>query len=79
MIIKVIGKQHRAGTSKKTGKPYDFSEIYFLGEDRYVEGKMGMSCIVDPSQVPFAQIVVGGEYVAEFGPSGRLDTFEPKK
>ncbi len=78
MIIKVIGKQHRAGTSKKTGKPYDFSEVYFLGEDRWVEGQVGQSCIVDPSQVPFAQIVVGGEYVAEFGPGGSLVSFKRK-
>lgn len=78
MIIKVIGKQHRAGTSKKTGKPYDFSEVYFLGENRYVEGQIGMSCTVDPSQVPFSQIVLGAEYVAEFGPSGYLETFKRK-
>lgn len=79
MIIKVIGKQHRSGTSKKTGKPYDFSEVYFLGDNRYVEGQMGMSCIVDPAQVPFAQIVVGGEYVAEFGPGGYLESFKRKQ
>lgn len=78
MIIKVIGKQHRAGTSKKTGKPYDFSEVYFLGESRFVEGQYGMSCIVDPLYVPFSQIVVGAEYVAEFGPGGNLIDFKRK-
>lgn len=78
MIIKVIGKQHRSGNSKKTGKAYDFSEVYFLGENRFVEGQIGMSCTVDPSMVPFAQIVVGAEYVADFGPGGYLQGFKRK-
>lgn len=78
MIIKVIGKQHCSGTSKKTGKPYDFSEVYFLGENRFVEGQIGMSCTVDPAMVPFDKIVVGAEYVAEFGPGGYLDDFRRK-
>lgn len=38
MKIKVNGKAHRVGTSKKTGNPYDFIQLHFTAPDRGVDG-----------------------------------------
>ena len=38
MRIKVIGKARLSGTSKKTGKPYDFVQIHYNGKARGVDG-----------------------------------------
>ncbi len=38
MKIKVIGKVHREGTSKRTGNSYNFNQVFYNGHDRSVEG-----------------------------------------
>lgn len=38
MKIKVIGKAHFEGTSKKTGNEYNFHQIHYIGKSRGVEG-----------------------------------------
>ena len=38
MKIKVIGKAHLSGTSKRTGKDYDFIQVHYNGKARGVEG-----------------------------------------
>lgn len=78
MIINVIGKRHCSGTSKKSGKPFDFSEVYYLGAQRNIEGKAGLSFTVDPSVLSYPEIVVGADYYAEFGPGGYLVSFKRK-
>lgn len=78
MIINVIGKRHCSGTSKKSGKPFDFSEVYYIGEQRNIEGKAGLSFTVDPSVLSYPEIVVGADYIAEFGPGGYLVSFKRK-
>ena len=78
MIIKVIGKRHCSGTSKKSGKPFDFSEVFFIGQQRNVEGLAGLSFTVDPTVISYPEIVVGGDYNAEFGPGGYLVSFKRK-
>lgn len=78
MIIIVIGRQRRTGTSKKTGKPYDFSEIYFLSTSPFVEGQVGDKCTVDPSVCTYDKIYVGREYIADFDNTGRLVSFKQK-
>lgn len=78
MIINVIGKRHCSGTSKKSGKPFDFSEVFFIGTQRNIEGQAGLSFTVDPSVLSFPEIVVGADYNAEFGPGGYLVNFKRK-
>lgn len=78
MIINVIGKRHCSGTSKKSGKPFDFSEVFFIGQQRNVDGLAGLSFTVDPSVISFSEIVVGADYNAEFGPGGYLVSFKRK-
>lgn len=78
MIINVIGKRHCCGTSKKSGKPFDFSEVFFIGQQRGVEGQSGLSFTVDPTVISYPEIVVGADYNAEFGPGGYLVSFKRK-
>lgn len=78
MIINVIGKRHFSGTSKKSGKPFDFSEVYYIGTQRNIEGQAGLSFTVDPSVLSFPEIVVGADYNVEFGPGGYLVSFKRK-
>ena len=78
MIINVIGKRHLSGTSKKSGKPFDFSEVFYIGTQRNIEGQAGLSFTVDPSVLSFPEIVVGADYNAEFGPGGYLVRFKRK-
>lgn len=78
MIINVIGKRHLSGTSKKSGKPFDFSEVFYLGSQRNIEGQAGLSFTVDPSVLSYPEIVVGADYNAEFGPGGYLVSFKRK-
>lgn len=78
MIINVIGKRHCSGTSKKSGKPFDFSEVFYIGTQRNIEGQAGLSFTVDTSVLSFPEIVVGADYNAEFGPGGYLVSFKRK-
>lgn len=78
MIINVIGKRHCSGTSKKSGKPFDFSEVFFIGQQRNVEGQVGLSFTVDLTVISYSEIVVGADYIAEFGPGGYLVSFKRK-
>lgn len=78
MIINVIGKRHCSGTSMKSGKPFDFSEVFFIGQQRNVEGQAGLSFMADHTVISYSEIVVGADYNAEFGPGGYLVSFKRK-
>lgn len=78
MIINVIGKRHCSGTSKKSGKPFDFSEVFYIGTQRNIEGQAGLSFTVNSSLLSYSEIVVGADYNAEFGPGGYLVSFKRK-
>lgn len=78
MIINVIGKRHCSGTSKNSGKPFDFSEVFFIGQQRNVEGQAGLSFTVDLSLISYSEIVIGADYNVEFGPGGYLVSFKRK-
>ena len=75
MKIKVIGKQHKVGTSQKTNNAYDFSIVHFVGNSPWVEGECGQSINVDPSLMPFSQIRIGASYEVQFGPYNRITDF----
>ena len=47
MIIKVLGKAHREGVAKKSGNPYNFNEVHFLGKSFGVEGQAAMTANLD--------------------------------
>ncbi len=77
MKIKVIGKQHMTGTSKRTGQPYDFVSIHYNAPDRGVEGVAAKQLNLDPTLYPFANIVIGGEYEVDFNERGYCVNFRP--
>ena len=49
MKIKVIGKAHREGVSKKSGNPYNFNQVHYNGPDRGVEGMAALTLNLDLS------------------------------
>lgn len=65
MKVKVIGKSHLEGSSKKSGKPYDFIQANYNGRARGVEGLAALTLSLDPKDYLFADVVVGAEYNAE--------------
>lgn len=76
MKITVEGKSHMEGTSKKTGRPYNFNQVHYLGFNRFVDGKAGMTINLDPVQFPYDFIAVGHTYDVEFGPRGEVVSME---
>ncbi len=77
MKIKVIGKSHFQGTSKKTGAPYNFIQIHYNGPARNVVGEAAMTINLDPSMAHFDSIVVPGDYIVEFDQRGYPVSFAP--
>ena len=77
MKIKVIGKAHLKGTSKKTGNPYDFIQVHYNGRAYGVEGVAALTLSLDPKDYPFADVVVGGDYNVEFDRRGYIVEFLP--
>ena len=54
MKIKVIGKAHLEGKSKRTGKEYNFNQVHYTGPDRGVDGLAALTLTLDPSLIPYA-------------------------
>lgn len=77
MKIKVLGKVHREGTSKKTGKPYNFNQVHYLGKEPGVEGQAALTLNLDAFDYPIEGIVVGTEYTVEFNNRGYVVEFSP--
>lgn len=70
MRITVIGKAHLEGTSKKTGRDYNFYQIHFTGPARGVEGLAAQTISIDPTVVPYTSIEVNAPYDAQFDHRG---------
>ena len=66
MKIKVIGKAHLEGTSKKSGKPYNLNQIHYNAPARGVEGEAAQTIMVDAVAYPLGTIFVGSIYEIEF-------------
>lgn len=77
MKIRVVGKAHVRGTSKKTGNPYDFIELHYTGSARNVVGLGAMTVNIDTSMFPFDAITVPGDYNIEFDRRGYPVEFAP--
>lgn len=77
MRIKVIGKAHLKGISKKTGNPYDFNQVHYTGPARGVEGLSAQTLNLDPQTYSYDSITLGVDYDAEFDNHGFLVDFKP--
>ncbi len=75
--IKVIGKQHMEGTSRRTGQAYNFNSIHYNAPARGVEGVAAKVVNIDPTIFPFAQIAIGSEYEVDFDERGYCVDFRP--
>lgn len=72
MIIEITGKQHIAGISSKTGKPYDFTDIYYLGRRKNVEGLAAVKKTIGADIIASENIVVGGSYDVDADDEGNI-------
>ena len=76
MKIKVCGKAHLEGVSKRTGKPYNFNQIHYLGPAFGVEGQAALTQSLDVARYPLDSITIGAEYNIEFDNRGYVVMFE---
>lgn len=79
MIVEIIGKQHREGVSKKSGNPYNFNVVFYVGADRGVIGSRGQEILLEPDLFPLDDIQVGARYDIQFGPRGSVVNFSRVK
>lgn len=79
MKIKVYGKVHLFGTSKKTGNKYDFFQLHCLVPQRGVEGEAAKVISVSPDIVNYDSIIVGKSCAVEFDFDGRVISCVPEK
>lgn len=74
MRILVVGKSHRAGTSK-AGKDYDFTTLMVEYDMRVNDDNSGVvvdRINVSASMMPFALVEVGATYDVDFDRNGYL-------
>lgn len=76
MKIKVIGKVHMEGKSKRTGNEYNFNQVHYIGFARGVEGQAALTVNLDPGILPYASIQVGADYNVEFDNRGYCVAFD---
>lgn len=79
MKISVEGKAHLEGTSKKTGRAYNFNQVHYLGKQFGVEGLAAKTLMLDPVAYPIHSIQVGAVYDVEFDDRGSVVNFELAK
>lgn len=72
MKVHIIGKNHRKGTSKKNGNPYDFWELHYTGPQRGVTGEAAIVKTADPGLFNFEAMTVPGEYLVEYDGQGNI-------
>lgn len=77
MKIMIEGKAHLEGTSRRTGKDFNFNQIHYLAPARGVEGMAAKTIGLDPKTYPYASIKVGAVYNVEFDEQGYVVAFEP--
>ena len=77
MKIHVVGKLHLKGTSKKSGNPYDFIQVHYLGKAPGVEGQAALTLNLDPTDHSYASIKVPADYIAGFDGKGFIVDFYP--
>lgn len=72
MTTTIYGKIHRKGTGKESGKPYDFSEIHYLGRRKGVEGLAAITKTVGADIISYDEIDINAAYEIERDESGEI-------
>lgn len=70
MVVKVIGKQHMEGTSKKSGNEYNINIVHCIGRDPQVNGFAAMNVTLNAKDYPLDTILLDKEYNLDYGPRG---------
>ena len=81
MKIKVYGKKHMAGTSKKTGNAYDIIFVHTLVEkprDKVLEGAEAKTLTLGADMINYDAIKVGGTIDVQFDLDGRISSARPE-
>ena len=76
MKVKVIGKQHMEGTSKKSGNDYNINIVHFIAKDPQVNGFSANTVTLDGKTYPIESIILDSEYNLDYGPRGFVVGFE---
>ena len=76
MKVKVIGKEKRAGTSRKTGNPFNFTMAHVIYPKTGVEGQSCETVWLPGEQYPLNTIQVGADYNIDRDSNGYLVAFE---
>lgn len=79
MKIKVIGKAHLEGKSRRTENTYNFNQVHYTAPARDVEGTAALPLSLAPALIPYASIKSNAEYEVGFGPRGYVVSFTPVK
>lgn len=79
MKIKVFGKVHLSGTSKKTGKKYNFIQLHCAVPQRGVDGEAAKVISVSPDLVDYDAIIPGKTCSVEVDFDGRIVSCVPEK
>ena len=77
MKVRIIGKVHREGVSKKSGRPYDFIELHYTGPAHGVIGEAALTKTIDPSLFNFDELAVPAEYQIEYDSTGAVVSLAP--
>ena len=77
MKVKLMGKNHREGTSSKNGRAYNINIIHYLATVRGVEGQAAQTATLDGVEYPYETLSIGAEYVIDYDASGHLIDFAP--
>jgi len=72
MKVHIIGKNHRKGTSKKSGNPYDLWDLHYTGPQRGVTGEAAIVKTVDPGLFYLEAMTVPGDYLVEYDGQGNI-------
>jgi hypothetical protein len=72
MVTEIVGKCHRQGISKTSGKPYDFSEVHYLGRKKGVEGLAAVAKTVGADIIAYDDIAIGEMYDIERDDDGNI-------
>lgn len=76
MRVKIVGKVHREGISKKSGRAYAFNEVHYTAPARGILGEAAKTVTMDADVFPFESIAPG-IYEMEFDDTGRPVALTP--
>ena len=76
MKVTLVGKNRLNGTSKKTGKPYDFNVAYVTYAEKGIDGLRCDNFMLDPGEYPYETLFTGKTYNVEFNRTGYVIGFE---